>query len=88
MTIMITGVAGFIGFHLANQLLKRGENILGIDNLSKYYDVNLKRNRLKILDKFENFNFINVDISDHNNLETCFKGNNLTLVCHLAASRC
>ncbi|PPR29466.1 MAG: UDP-N-acetylglucosamine 4-epimerase [Alphaproteobacteria bacterium MarineAlpha9_Bin1] len=85
MTIMITGVAGFIGFHLANQLLKRGENILGIDNLSKYYDVNLKRNRLKILDKFENFNFINVDISDHNNLETCFKGNNLTLVCHLAA---
>ena len=46
MTIMITGVAGFIGFHLANQLLKRGENILGIDNLSKYYDVNLKRNRL------------------------------------------
>ena len=63
MTIMITGVAGFIGFHLANQLLKREENILGIDNLSKYYDVNLKKNRLKILDKFENFNFINVDIS-------------------------
>ena len=69
MTILVTGVAGFIGFHLANQLLKKGNNVLGIDNLSKYYDVNLKKNRLKILDTFKKFNFNNIDISDYKKLE-------------------
>ena len=49
MTILVTGVAGFIGFHLASQLLKKGNDVLGIDNLSKYYDVNLKKNRLTII---------------------------------------
>ena len=85
MTILVTGVAGFIGFHLANQLLKKGNNVLGIDNLSKYYDVNLKKNRLKILDTFKKFNFNNIDISDYKKLENCFKENNVSIVCHLAA---
>ena len=48
MTILVTGIAGFIGSHLAKNLLKRGESILGIDNLSDYYDVNLKKDRIKI----------------------------------------
>ena len=49
MTILVTGIAGFIGSHLAKNLLKRGENILGIDNISNYYDVNLKKDRLNNL---------------------------------------
>ena len=85
MTILVTGVAGFIGFHLANQLLKKGNNVLGIDNLSKYYDVNLKKNRLKILDSFKKFNFDNIDISDYKKLKKCFKENDVSIVCHLAA---
>ena len=85
MTILVTGVAGFIGFHLANQLLKKGNDVLGIDNLSKYYDVNLKKNRLKILDTFKKFNFDNIDISDYKKLKKCFKENDVSIVCHLAA---
>ena len=85
MTILVTGVAGFIGFHLASQLLKKGNDVLGIDNFSKYYDVNLKKNRLKILDSFKKFNFDNIDISDYKKLKKCFKENDVSIVCHLAA---
>ena len=55
MVTLITGAAGFIGFHLINRLLKRGEKIIGIDNLSPYYDVNLKKSRLNILKENKNF---------------------------------
>ena len=63
MKILITGVAGFIGFHLANKLLKqKGVKIIGIDNLNNYYDKKIKKQRLKILKKNRNFSFIFGDL--------------------------
>ena len=55
MNILITGAAGFIGFHLSSRLLKEGYDVSGIDNLNDYYDVNLKKARLSILEKNKNF---------------------------------
>ena len=54
---VITGSAGFIGFHLSLKLLKNGYQVIGIDNLNNYYDINLKKNRNKILKKFKNYKF-------------------------------
>ena len=62
MKILITGSAGFIGFHLSRELLKQKHHVVGIDNFDKYYDVNLKKNRNKILLKFKNYSFYKVDI--------------------------
>ena len=66
MNFLITGVAGFIGFHLAKLLVKEKNKIVGIDNINSYYDVKLKRNRLKKLKKFKNFFFIKSNIEDKN----------------------
>jgi len=68
MTILITGAAGFIGFHTAKALLERGERVIGIDNLNDYYDVSLKEARLEILNKYKNFLFYPSDISDANDI--------------------
>lgn len=84
-TILITGVAGFIGFSAAKQLLKNGEKIVGIDNLNNYYDVNLKKARLAILKKHENFLFHKIDISNLNALKEIFYSTGIDRVCHLAA---
>ena len=62
MKILITGSAGFIGFHLSRELLKQKYHVVGIDNFDKYYDVNLKKNRNKILQKFKNYSFYKIDI--------------------------
>ena len=85
MTILVTGIAGFIGSHLAKSLLKRGDSVLGIDNISNYYDINLKKNRLKNLKNYKNLNFENIDISNYSSLETIIKKYNISKVCHLAA---
>ena len=85
MTILITGIAGFIGSHLARNLLTRGDKILGIDNISDYYDVNLKYDRLNILKKYKNFNFEKVDISNYSDLEKIIKKHKVSKICHLAA---
>ena len=85
MTILVTGIAGFIGSHLAKNLLKRGESILGIDNLSDYYDVNLKKDRLNNLKTYKNLTFENVDISNYDDLEKVIKKYKISKVCHLAA---
>ena len=85
MTILITGIAGFIGSHLAKHLLIRGENILGIDNISNYYDVNLKQDRLNNLKHFKNLSFENIDISNYSDLEKVIKRYKISKVCHLAA---
>ena len=85
MTILVTGIAGFIGSHLAKNLLKRGENILGIDNLSNYYDVNLKKDRLNNLKIHKNLIFENVDIANYDDLEKVIKKYKISKVCHLAA---
>jgi dTDP-D-glucose 4,6-dehydratase len=61
---LITGAAGFIGFHLSESLLNKNETVIGFDNLNDYYDVSLKKNRLEILKKHENFTFIKGDLAD------------------------
>ena len=66
MKILVTGAAGFIGFHLCEKLLKKKYQVLGIDNLNNYYDVKLKKNRLGILLKNKNFKFKKIDISNSN----------------------
>ena len=86
MKILITGCAGFIGFHLCNSLLKNKKNkIFGIDNLNNYYDVELKLNRLKLLKNNKNFVFNKIDIVDNKKLEKNFKKNQYKIVVNLAA---
>lgn len=70
--IFVTGAAGFIGFFLCRRLLEDGHNIIGVDNMNDYYDVNLKLNRLAILQKNSNFNFYKKDISDLQAVEQIF----------------
>jgi UDP-glucuronate 4-epimerase len=72
--ILITGVAGFIGFHLSKRLLDEGSRVVGIDNLNTYYDVNLKKARLTILKKYDNFTFHKLDISNRRAMEKLFSG--------------
>ena len=81
---LITGVAGFIGFHLASSLLKQGCNVVGLDNLNSYYDVQLKRERLKLLG-CENFTFYHADLTDKKKLEAIFQRHPATHVINLAA---
>jgi len=86
MKILITGCAGFIGFNFSNFLLQSNKyKIIGIDNLNDYYDVNLKKDRLKILKKFKNFKFKKVDINNTNSIEAIFKKNKFDFVFNLAA---
>ena len=84
MNILVTGSAGFIGFHVCMKLLTSGHNVYGIDNLNKYYDVNLKKNRLNILKKFKNFHFKKIDIQNINN-NKFFNKVGLNLIINLAA---
>lgn len=83
--ILITGAAGFIGFHLANALLKKGFLIIGYDNLNDYYDVNLKKARLDILNQFDNFIFIHADLADEKAVNETFKIYKPDIVVNLAA---
>ena len=84
--ILVTGAAGFIGFHTAKRLLERGEDVVGIDNLSDYYEVSLKNARLKELSAFEKFSFVKVDISDKAAMEALWADKGpFTRVVHLAA---
>ncbi len=84
--IIITGAAGFIGFHLSKKLLEKGERIIGIDNINDYYDVNLKRARLDILEQNPNFTFYKADISHPNDISKIFKKHeSAKTVIHLAA---
>ncbi|MDP3987150.1 MAG: GDP-mannose 4,6-dehydratase [Nanoarchaeota archaeon] len=82
MKILVTGCAGFIGFHVSKKLLERGDSVVGVDNLNDYYDVSLKEARLKILKEFPDFKFHKIDISE--GLEE-LKDQNFEAICHLAA---
>jgi UDP-glucuronate 4-epimerase len=83
--ILITGSAGFIGFHLAKLLLEKGYEIVGIDNLNDYYDVTLKENRLEILSKYDNFTFQKIDLKDKLQIDEIFASYKFDYVVNLAA---
>ena len=82
---IITGVAGFIGFHIAKYYLEHGDTIVGVDNLNDYYDPTLKEARLSQLNNYNNFNFHKIDIIDKNEIDTIFKKESPKYVIHLAA---
>ena len=83
--ILVTGCAGFIGMHLCKSLLDDGYNVLGIDNLNEYYDPRLKKDRLKILENYDLFSFLKIDIIDLNKLSNTFRDFNPSKVVNLAA---
>lgn len=85
MHVLITGVAGFIGFHLARRLLDAGHRVTGIDNLNDYYSVALKEDRLKILDDMDDFSFQKMDLADGDGIESLFREGGFTHVVNLAA---
>ena len=70
MSILVTGAAGFIGYHVAKALLERGERVVGIDNLNEYYDVRLKEARLAGLRAFPGFDFAKLDVADREGVFT------------------
>jgi UDP-glucuronate 4-epimerase len=83
--ILVTGAAGFIGFHSCQHLLKEGWKIIGIDNLNHYYDVKLKLDRLEQLKTYKNFEFHKVDILEREKVFNLFRTNKISHVLHLAA---
>ena len=85
MTYLITGAAGFIGFHLSKRLLAQGKSVVGIDNLSDYYDINLKKTRLRELEGDPGFAFYKLDLTDRGGVENLFSENKFDYVVNLAA---
>ena len=83
--ILVTGAAGFIGFHVSLKLLKLNKRIVGLDNINNYYDTKLKIARLNILKKFKNFEFKKIDIQNKKKLSNIFKKNKIEKVVNLAA---
>ena len=85
MKILVTGSAGFIGFHTSKRLLDSGHDVIGLDNLNTYYDINLKKDRLKILQEYDGFTFHKIDLKDQDVVESLFKKESPQRVIHLAA---
>lgn len=83
--LLLTGAAGFIGFHTAKQLLERGDEVVGLDNLNAYYDPTLKAARLAILERQGNFRFVKFDIADRTAMQELFERGKFQRVVHLAA---
>jgi len=84
-TYLVTGAAGFIGFHVSRALLERGDRVLGLDNLNDYYDVSLKKARLRLLQDNEDFNFYKEDLANREGLSRIFGQNKIQVVCNMAA---
>ena len=85
MKILVTGAAGFIGFHTSRQLLDRGDTVVGLDNFNDYYDVNLKEARAAILDDYEHFSMVRIDLADRDAMEALFAKEKFDKVIHLTA---
>lgn len=85
MKILLTGAAGFIGMHTALRLLARGDEVVGVDNLNDYYDVNLKQARLTQLSRYPNFRFVEMDVADTGAVAALFAKEAFQRVIHLAA---
>lgn len=83
--VLVTGAAGFIGFHVCQKLLARGDQIIGLDNLSDYYDVNLKKARLAQLHENSRFSFHKLDVADREDMSQFFAEHQFDGVVHLAA---
>ncbi len=84
-TYLVTGAAGFIGFHVSRALLNRGDQVIGLDNLNDYYDVSLKEDRLRILEESSGFDFYRHDLADQKALQQVFATNQIQVVCNMAA---
>lgn len=85
MTSLVTGVAGFIGFHLARRLLQQEQPVVGLDNVNDYYDVSLKQARLSELNKLHGFRFVRLDIAERDELDKLFAASKFDVVINLAA---
>ncbi len=85
MKILVTGAAGFIGFHLSRRLLERGDDVVGLDNVNDYYDPTLKEDRLEMLHGFESFDFERIDLADAEGMNDVFERHDFDRVVHLAA---
>lgn len=83
--ILVTGAAGFVGSFLSKEMMEQGHTVIGIDNLNEYYDVTLKHDRLEMLNKYENFTFIELDISDKEKVDALFAEYKPEIVVNLAA---
>ena len=83
--IVITGCAGFIGFHLTKNLLEKNKKVIGIDIIDKYYDPKKKKDRLKILNKYKNFKFFKIDLNKYDLVYSKLKNYKIELIIHLAA---
>jgi UDP-glucuronate 4-epimerase len=84
-TYLVTGAAGFIGFHVSRALLERGDRVLGLDSLNDYYDVSLKEARLRLLQDNEHFTFYKEDLANREALTQIFGKNRIQVVCNMAA---
>ncbi len=85
MNLLVTGAAGFIGYHLALRLLREGNSVVAVDNVNDYYDVNLKWDRLKQLQEFPGFTFHRLDLQNTPQMEDVFRKHSFDAVVHLAA---
>ncbi len=85
MNVLVTGAAGFIGFHVAQKLLARGDQVVGLDNLNDYYDVNLKLARLAQIENLPGFTFARIDLQDRPAMDALFRQHHFDAVINLAA---